>query len=122
LYLLLLNIAVSRATITLKEGDFVKPKSFSPPLDLPDIPDTSNIDLKEMEENPKIAKYLERIRRLEKQQAEEMARKVADEKCRKRRDFLLQLVQALIVAAATLLIEHIPDIVRILRVLLQEQS
>jgi len=117
-----LNIAVSRATITLKGGDFVKPKSFSPPLDLPDIPDTSNIDLKEMEENPKIAKYLERIRRLEKQQAEEMARKVADEKCRKRRDFLLQLVQALIVAAATLLIEHIPDIVRILRVLLQERS
>lgn len=56
------------------------------------------------------------------QQADEVARKVADEKRRKRRDFLLQLVQALIVAAATLLIEHIPDIVGILRALLQEQS
>lgn len=101
----------------------MKSKSFSPPpLDLPELPDASNIDLKEMEENPKIAKYLERIRRLEKQQAEEMARKIADEKRRKRRDFLLQLVQALIVAAATLLIEHIPDIVGILRALLQEQS
>lgn len=76
----------------------MKLKSFSPPpLDLPDIPDTSNIDLKEMEENPKIAKYLERIRRLEKQQAEEMARKVPGDNPQKHGDFLFQPVQALIV-------------------------
>lgn len=94
----------------------MKSKHFSPPPPyLPEPPDTSNINWSEMEENPKIDKYLERIRSLEQQQADEMARKIADDKHQKRRDFLFQLVQALIIAAVTLLIEHCVDIFRALQ-------
>lgn len=89
----------------------MKSRHFSPPPPcLPDPPDTSNINWSEMKGNPKIDKYLERIRRLEQQQADEMARKIAEDKHQKRRDFLFQLVQALIIAAVTLLIEHCVDI------------
>lgn len=39
-----------------------------------------------------------------------MARKIAEDKHQKHRDFLFQLVQALIVAAVTLPLEHCIDI------------
>lgn len=44
-----------------------------------------------------------------------MAQKIADEKRKKRSDFLLELAKALIIAVATLAIEHFVDIVRLVQ-------
>ena len=61
--------------------------------------------------NPHRAKYTEKYHRLKDEQAKNMAEKITAEQKKKKMDFLLDLVKALIIAVATLVIEHFVDIV-----------
>lgn len=81
-----------------------------PPANKPDV-DLSKIDLN----SPKAQKYIEKYRKLEEQRAQKVAEKVTEEKRKKHSDFLLELVKAIIIAVATLAIEHFMDIVRIVQ-------
>lgn len=88
---------------------------FTPPPPTGKKP-TEGIDFSKIDPNsPKVQKYKEKYRLREKEAAKKMAQKVADEKRKKRSDFLLDLFKALIIAVATLAIEHFMDIVRLVQ-------
>lgn len=96
-----------------------KPPFVPPnPLDKMDIDQSGIPDIESIKSSNLYAKYAEKYKRLEDQKAKEMADKIADEKRKKRSDFLLDLFKALIIAVATLAIEHFMDIVRFFRDLL----
>lgn len=82
-----------------------------PPIKKPDKVDLSKLDLN----SQKARKYKEKYQLREKQTAQKMAQKIADEKRKKRSDFLLDLFKALVIAVATLAIEHFMDIVRLIQ-------
>lgn len=63
-------------------------------------------------DNPKIKKYTEKYYLREKQAAEKMSKKIAEEKRKKRSDFLFEIAKAVIVSVTTLAVEHFFDIVR----------
>lgn len=77
--------------------------------------DLSKIDLNNPETQKYIKKYREKYRKLEEQQAQKMAKEIADEKRKKRSEFFLDIFKAIIVAVATLGIEHFMDIVRFIQ-------
>lgn len=85
---------------------------FIPPLPKHKKP-VINADLSlPLSNNPKVTKYTDKYRRSEEQAAKEMAEKITAEKNTKKSEFLLDLIKALIIAIATLAIEHFMDIVR----------
>lgn len=85
---------------------------FTPPPPI-DKKTAENIDSSKLDPNsPKVQKYKEKYQLREKQAAQKMAQKVADEKRKKRSDFLLELIKAIIISSATLIIEHSPEIIR----------
>lgn len=95
---------------------------FTPPLPTGKKPILEDIDFSKIDHNsPKVQKYKEKYRLREKEAAKKMAQKEADEKRKKRSDFLLDLFKALIIAVATLTIEHFMDIVRLVQGLLLQE-
>lgn len=75
-----------------------------------DPPDSYKIE--SLKYSPTYAKYAEKYKKSEDQKANKVAKEIAAEKKKKKMDFLLDLVKALIIAVATLSIEHFMDIVR----------
>ena len=89
---------------------------FIPPLPHYNAP--QNIDpeeIKSASSSKKVDKYVKKYEELEKNAAQEVAEKVAYNKHKKRMDFLLELVKALIIAVVTLAIEHIIDIIEFIK-------
>ena len=93
---------------------------IKPPLNIPHLPKIKDpLTLKDLAINPRVQKYTKKYKLSKEQDSQKMANEIADKKNAKRREFLLDLIKAIIVALTTLFIEHIADIVKFIHGILQ---